>query len=62
MDDEGWVPITTIADFKRVKKMCTDITFIIDSLLGSATVEVQANKIRRRDEWSSGPQPLQTLC
>lgn len=52
MDDEGWVPITTIADFKRVKKMCTDITFIIDSLLGSATVEVQANKIRRRDEWS----------
>ncbi|CAB4283189.1 unnamed protein product [Prunus armeniaca] len=41
MDDEGWVPITTIADFKRVKKMCTDITFIIDSLLGSATVEVQ---------------------
>lgn len=23
--------------------MCTDITFIIDSLLGSATVEVQVN-------------------
>ncbi|KAM1116425.1 hypothetical protein TB2_006822 [Malus domestica] len=65
MDDQGWVPITTIADFKRVcfgiivdiaeakvKKMCTDIAFIIDSLLGSTTVEVQANKIRRRDEWS----------
>ncbi|CAN6695131.1 unnamed protein product [Malus baccata var. baccata] len=52
MDDQGWVPITTIADFKRVKKMCTDIAFILDSLLGSTTVEVQANKIRRRDEWS----------
>ncbi|XP_050109336.1 la-related protein 1A-like [Malus sylvestris] len=43
MDDQGWVPITTIADFKRVKKMCTDIAFIIDSLLGSTTVEVQVN-------------------
>ncbi|KAM1342619.1 hypothetical protein ACFX11_006954 [Malus domestica] len=32
--------------------MCTDIAFIIDSLLGSTTVEVQANKIQRRDEWS----------
>ncbi|KAK9939393.1 hypothetical protein M0R45_016089 [Rubus argutus] len=52
MDDQGWVPITTIADFKRVKKMCTDIAFILDSLLGSATVEVQGNKIRRRAEWS----------
>ncbi|KAM5584808.1 la-related protein 1A [Rosa sericea] len=52
MDDQGWVPITTIADFKRVKKMCTDIAFILDSLLGSSTVEVQGNKIRRRVEWS----------
>ncbi|XP_050369681.1 la-related protein 1A isoform X2 [Argentina anserina] len=52
MDDQGWVPIATIADFKRVKKMCTDIAFILDSLLGSATVEVQGNKIRRRVEWS----------
>ncbi|TQE05628.1 hypothetical protein C1H46_008761 [Malus baccata] len=56
MDDQGWVPITTIADFKRVcfgiivdiaeakvKKMCTDIAFIIDSLLGSTTVEVQSD-------------------
>ncbi|XVF46377.1 hypothetical protein PTKIN_Ptkin03bG0022200 [Pterospermum kingtungense] len=52
MDDQGWVPISTIADFKRVKRMSTDIQFILDALLSSSTVEVQGDNIRRRDEWS----------
>ncbi|KAK9022305.1 hypothetical protein V6N11_002582 [Hibiscus sabdariffa] len=52
MDDLGWVPIIKIADFKRVKRMCTDIQFIRDALLDSSTIEVQGYKIRRRDEWS----------
>ncbi|KAF3455221.1 hypothetical protein FNV43_RR05669 [Rhamnella rubrinervis] len=52
MDDQGWVPITIIANFKRVKKMSTDIPFILEALQGSSTVEVQGDKIRRRDEWS----------
>ncbi|XVF20205.1 hypothetical protein REPUB_Repub11eG0177900 [Reevesia pubescens] len=52
MDDQGWVPISTIADFKRVKRMSTDIQFILDALLSSTTVEVKGDKIRRRDEWS----------
>ncbi|XVF68612.1 hypothetical protein PTKIN_Ptkin11bG0015500 [Pterospermum kingtungense] len=52
MDDQGWVPISTIADFKRVKRMSTDIDFILDALLSSSTVEVQGHKIRRRDAWS----------
>ncbi|KDP46005.1 hypothetical protein JCGZ_14912 [Jatropha curcas] len=52
MDEQGWVPISTIADFNRVKKMTTDIPFILDALQSSSTVEVQGDKIRRRDEWS----------
>ncbi|XP_009773869.1 la-related protein 1A [Nicotiana sylvestris] len=52
MDDQGWVPISIIADFKRVKKMSTDIAFIIDALQASSTVEVKDDKLRRRDEWS----------
>ncbi|KAA8544479.1 hypothetical protein F0562_022481 [Nyssa sinensis] len=52
MDDQGWVPISKIADFKRVKKMSTDITFILEALQSSSVVEVQGGKIRRRDEWS----------
>lgn len=52
MDDQGWVPISSIAEFKRVKKMSTDIAFIIDALQASSTVEVKGDKLRRRDEWS----------
>ncbi|XP_048434679.1 la-related protein 1A-like [Pyrus x bretschneideri] len=52
MDDQGWVSISTIAEFKRLKNMCTDIPFILDSLLlGSTSVEVQGYKIRPRDNW-----------
>ncbi|KAK6936914.1 La-type HTH domain [Dillenia turbinata] len=52
MDKQGWVPISTIAEFKRVKRMSTDISFILDSLQNSDTVEVQGDKIRKRHEWS----------
>ncbi|XP_039004700.1 la-related protein 1A-like [Hibiscus syriacus] len=52
MDDFGWVSISKIADFKRVKRMSTNIQFILDALLVSSTIEVQGDKIRRYDEWS----------
>ncbi|KAL7613543.1 hypothetical protein Lser_V15G05905 [Lactuca serriola] len=52
MDTHGWVPISTIADFKRVKSMSTDIPFIVDALQSSTTLEVQDDKVRRREEWS----------
>ncbi|CAA0805922.1 La-related protein 1A [Striga hermonthica] len=52
MDSEGWVPIATIAEFKRVKRMSADIPFILDALLASETIEVQGEKVRRRNEWS----------
>ncbi|PSR90108.1 La-related protein like [Actinidia chinensis var. chinensis] len=52
MDGQGWVPISKIADFKRVKRMSTDIPFICDALKSSSVIEVQGNNIRRRGEWS----------
>ncbi|KAK1370114.1 HTH La-type RNA-binding domain-containing protein [Heracleum sosnowskyi] len=52
IDAQGWVPISIIADFKRVKRMSTDIHFILDALQNSSAVEVQNEKVRRRDEWS----------
>ncbi|KAI7730958.1 hypothetical protein M8C21_002545, partial [Ambrosia artemisiifolia] len=52
MDDQGWVPISTIADFKRVKSMSTDIPFIVDALQSSSTLEVQGEKVRKREDWS----------
>ncbi|KAH9603926.1 hypothetical protein KSS87_018010 [Heliosperma pusillum] len=52
MDDQGWVPVPVIADFNRVKRMSTDIPFILDALQDSTTVEVWGDKLRNRDSWS----------
>ncbi|PIM98011.1 hypothetical protein CDL12_29512 [Handroanthus impetiginosus] len=52
MDEQGWVPISIIAEFKRVKRMNAEIPFILDALKASETVEVQGEKVRRCNEWS----------
>ncbi|MED6180789.1 hypothetical protein PIB30_013682 [Stylosanthes scabra] len=51
MDEQGWVPITLIANFPRVKNLTSNIQLILDSLRGSAIVEVQGDKLRRHNEW-----------
>ncbi|KAF3324939.1 La-related protein 1B [Carex littledalei] len=51
MDKQGWVPISFVADFKQVKQMSGDLQFILESLNDSTVVEVQGNKIRRRENW-----------
>ncbi|KAK1293808.1 hypothetical protein QJS10_CPA16g01270 [Acorus calamus] len=50
LDDQGWVSVTKIADFKRLKQMTTDIPFILDALRNSAFIEVQGDRIRRRND------------
>ncbi|XP_043691969.1 la-related protein 1A-like [Telopea speciosissima] len=52
MDDQGWVSISKISDFNRVKKMTSNIPFILDALRSSSSIEVQGDKIRKRDDWS----------
>ncbi|KAI6685402.1 hypothetical protein NL676_031315 [Syzygium grande] len=52
MDEQGWVSISKIANFRRVQKMCTDIQFILYALQSSSTIEVKGDNIRKRDEWS----------
>ncbi|KAL3845348.1 hypothetical protein ACJIZ3_002751 [Penstemon smallii] len=52
MDDNGWVPISLIASFRRVQQLTTDIPMILEALRYSAIVEVQGDKVRRRNEWS----------
>ncbi|KAI9113083.1 hypothetical protein K1719_015608 [Acacia pycnantha] len=51
MDEQGWVPIALIANFHRVQNLTTDKKLILDSLRNSAVVEVQGDKLRRRNEW-----------
>ncbi|CAH2072227.1 unnamed protein product [Thlaspi arvense] len=52
MDEQGWVPTKVIAGFKRVKAMTMDVEFIVYALGFSTSVEVQGDKIRKRDKWS----------
>lgn len=52
MNEQGWVPISLIAGFNRVKNLTSNIRLILDSLRASVVVEVQGDKIRRRNEWA----------
>ncbi|CAL9104283.1 unnamed protein product [Musa textilis] len=70
MDSQGGVPISLVAGFNMVKMLTNDepnnIPHILTALQGSTVVEVQGDKIRRRDGWvppnrnrydrASGPQ------
>ncbi|KAK7409901.1 hypothetical protein VNO78_00286 [Psophocarpus tetragonolobus] len=51
MDEQGWVPITLIASFPRVRSLTSNIKLILDSLRTSTVVEVQGDKLRRRNVW-----------
>ncbi|XP_031119683.1 la-related protein 1C-like isoform X4 [Ipomoea triloba] len=51
MDSEGWVPINLIANFPRVRQLTNNVLFILNCLKASKVVEVQGERIRRRDNW-----------
>ncbi|XP_057422692.1 la-related protein 1C-like isoform X2 [Lotus japonicus] len=51
MDEQGWVPITLIANFPRVRSLTSNIQLILDSLRTSTVVEVQGDLLRRRNDW-----------
>ncbi|GAB2282873.1 hypothetical protein Dimus_017407 [Dionaea muscipula] len=57
MDIHGWVPISLIANFKRMKELTSNIQFILDSVVGSSVLEVQGDKIRRRHDWDKWIMP-----
>ncbi|KAG8660043.1 la-related protein 1C isoform X2 [Manihot esculenta] len=51
MDDQGWVPIKLIAGFNKVSHLTDNIQFILDAIRSSTVVEVQGDKVRRRNDW-----------
>ncbi|KAK9946896.1 hypothetical protein M0R45_012336 [Rubus argutus] len=52
MDAQGWVPISLIANFPRVKNLTTNVQLILDSLRASSNVEVLDDKVRRCNDWT----------
>ncbi|KAE8707146.1 putative Basic-leucine zipper transcription factor family protein [Hibiscus syriacus] len=51
MDEQGWVPIKLIAGFKKVALLTDNIQLITDALQSSTVVEVQGDKVRKRNDW-----------
>lgn len=46
MDNEGWIPISLLASFKRVKQLHTDADIVREMLSRSAVVEVSGDWVR----------------
>ncbi|XP_061367725.1 la-related protein 1C [Gastrolobium bilobum] len=57
MDDQGWVPIKLIAGFNKVMHLTDNIQLIIDAVRTSSVVELQGDKIRRRNDWGKWVMP-----
>ncbi|KAJ7550692.1 hypothetical protein O6H91_07G112700 [Diphasiastrum complanatum] len=51
MDDQGFIPVSVIASFNRVKMLTTNEKLILDALCNSDIVEVQGDKLRKRNDW-----------
>ncbi|XP_051149722.1 la-related protein 1C-like [Andrographis paniculata] len=62
MDDQGWVPISLVASFPRIKQMTNDISLVMESLRYSTVVEMQGDKVRRRNEWARWLPPSDGLA
>lgn len=51
MDEQGWVSASLIAGFKKVSYLTDNVQLILDVMRTSTVVEVQGDKIRKRDDW-----------
>lgn len=72
MDNRGWVPVSVIASFNRVRQLTYDINLVRDVMGLSMLVEVHGDKVRLRDrQWlpfilpdappSDVPEPMEQL-
>uniref|UniRef100_A0A6N2N4B5 HTH La-type RNA-binding domain-containing protein n=1 Tax=Salix viminalis TaxID=40686 RepID=A0A6N2N4B5_SALVM len=51
MDDHGWVPIKLIASFNKVSLLTDNIQLILDAVRNSSVIELQGEKVRKRNDW-----------
>jgi hypothetical protein len=61
MDGEGYIPLSLVAGFNRVRMLTPDLALIVEALQQSATVELSPDNllIRARDTWSQWVLPAQ---
>ncbi|KAJ2757846.1 hypothetical protein IWQ57_006988, partial [Coemansia nantahalensis] len=54
MDPDGFVPLTLVAGFNRLRTVTTDLELIADALVASVQVELNdsRDRVRKRDSWA----------
>lgn len=54
MDEEGWVPITMVSNFNRIKSLTNgDNSLIVEVIKNSTIVEYNDEKIRKSGDWKA---------
>ncbi|KAI7867231.1 hypothetical protein BDF14DRAFT_1804151 [Spinellus fusiger] len=53
MDAEGFVDLVLLANFQRVKGLTTDLDLIREALKGSQVLEVNNDKLRKKEGWET---------
>eukprot|EP00736_Rhodelphis_marinus_P013271 Rmarinus@m.13789 len=51
MDAEGWIDLSLIADFNRVRQLSTDLALIREALEESQTLELDGGRVRKKGDW-----------
>jgi len=55
MNQEGWVPVTILAGFKRIRSMTEDMQLVVEAIETSTTLELDAQRVnvRVKDNWKT---------
>ncbi|KAH8913612.1 winged helix DNA-binding domain-containing protein, partial [Atractiella rhizophila] len=51
MDSQGWVDISMVASFNRIKSLTDDMNLVRDTMSLSTFLEVRDWKVRKRGDW-----------
>ena len=57
MDENGFVPLSVISRFNRVRALTQDVVIISESLKYSDVVELRGQRVRPCRNWSLWPMP-----
>lgn len=52
-DEEGWLPLSFIASFPRVRALTTDLSALSEALKLSTILEYKDDKIRKLEDWKN---------
>ena len=55
MDSEGFLPVTLVASFNRVRSLTNDVSFIVQAVQDSEIVEIKDGKFRPKNNPEGWP-------